>query len=93
LTVGHQTWQRHRVTVTVRLFAVLREIVGRSELDLELPAGATAEHAWRALVRDHPALDERRSHLAAAVNRRYADFDTPLAAGDEVVFVPPVSGG
>ena len=77
----------------IRLFAGLREIVGRSEIELELPAGATAEHAWRALVRDHPTLEDRRAHLAAAVNRRYADFDTPLAAGDEVVFVPPVSGG
>jgi molybdopterin converting factor subunit 1 len=81
------------VSVRVRLFAALREIAGRSELEIQLPAGATAEDAWRALVRDYPALEVRRGHLAAAVNRRYADFDTPLAPGDEVAFVPPVSGG
>ena len=81
------------MTIRVRLFAALRETVGRAELELELPEGARAEDAWQRLVESHPALAPRRPHLAAAVNRRYADFDTPLAPGDEVVFVPPVSGG
>jgi molybdopterin converting factor small subunit len=45
------------------------------------------------LARDHPDLAERRPRLSAAVNRRYAPFDTTLADGDELVFVPPVSGG
>jgi len=79
--------------IRVRLFASLREAVGQAEVDLELPAEATAEEAWRALVRDHPALALRRPRLTAAINRRYAAFDTRLADGDELVFVPPVSGG
>ena len=79
--------------VRVRLFASLREAVGRSELDLDLPEGATADDAWQALARDHTALASRRARLTAAVNRRYALFDTPLHDGDELVFVPPVSGG
>jgi molybdopterin synthase sulfur carrier subunit len=79
--------------VRVRLFASLREAVGRSEVDLELPAGATAEEAWRALAADHAGLADRRARLTAAINRRYAPFDAPLADGDELVFVPPVSGG
>ena len=79
--------------VRVRLFASLREAVGAGEVVLELPEAATAEAAWDALARDHPALAGRRSRLTAAVNRRYAPFDTPLADGDELVFVPPVSGG
>jgi molybdopterin synthase sulfur carrier subunit len=81
------------VRVQVRLFASLREAAGAGELRLELPAGATAEQAWTALVVSHPQLATRRPSLAAAVNRRYAPFDTALAEGDEVVFVPPVSGG
>jgi sulfur-carrier protein len=81
------------VRVRVRLFASLREAVGRDQLDLELPDGATAEDAWRGLVSECPALAPRRRSLSAAVNRRYLPFDAPLAAGDEVVFVPPVSGG
>ena len=79
--------------VRVRLFASLREAAGEAETELDLPAGASAEDAWRALSTRHPALAARRANLTAAVNRRYAAFDTPLRAGDEVVFVPPVSGG
>ena len=79
--------------VRVRLFASLREAVGRAEVELDLPAGATAEAAFEALARDHPVLAGRRPRLTAAVNRRYATFDTALTDGDEVVFVPPVSGG
>jgi molybdopterin converting factor subunit 1 len=81
------------VRVRVRLFASLREAVGRDHLDLDLPEGATVEDAWRRLVAECPALTARRRSLSAALNRRYVPFDAPLAAGDEVVFVPPVSGG
>jgi molybdopterin synthase sulfur carrier subunit len=79
--------------VKVRLFASLREALGRSELQLELPEPATPEHAWRVLVGMQPSLAARRASLATAVNRDYAAFDRPLAPGDEVVFIPPVSGG
>jgi molybdopterin converting factor subunit 1 len=79
--------------VRVRLFAVLKDALGRSELDLELPEGAVVEDVWRHLLKEHPALATRRRSLAAAVNRRYAAFDAPLATGDEVAFIPPVSGG
>jgi molybdopterin converting factor subunit 1 len=79
--------------VRVRLFASLREAVGASEIELDLPEGATAETAWQRLADAHVALGPRRARLTAAVNRRYALFDTTLHDGDEVVFVPPVSGG
>ncbi len=79
--------------VRVRLFAVLREGAGLAATDLELGPGATPEAAWQALVEAHPALASRRANLAAAVNRRYARFDAPLRDGDELAFVPPVSGG
>jgi molybdopterin synthase sulfur carrier subunit len=79
--------------VRVRLFASLREALGRSEVELELPAGARAEDAWQALATGQPALAARRASLAVAVNRRYEPFDVNLKDGDEVVFVPPVSGG
>jgi molybdopterin converting factor subunit 1 len=81
------------VRVRVRLFAALRDLAGRNETTLELPPGATAEDAWAQLVATVPALDTKRASLAAAVNRRYAPFSAPLHDGDEVAFVPPVSGG
>ncbi len=79
--------------VRVRLFASLREAAGRSELDLELDGPATPEDAWRHLAESFPSLAARRQSLAASVNRRYASFGQALAEGDEVVFIPPVSGG
>jgi molybdopterin converting factor subunit 1 len=81
------------VRVKVRFFAGIREAVGRGELDLDVREGATPEDVWREVAAAHPTLHGRRQSLAAAVNRRYAAFDAVLGEGDEVVFVPPVSGG
>jgi molybdopterin synthase sulfur carrier subunit len=79
--------------VRVRLFASLRETAGVPEVPLELPVGSTVEEAWRRLAGDFPTLAPRRASLAVSVNRRYAGFDTALQEGDELVFIPPVSGG
>jgi molybdopterin synthase sulfur carrier subunit len=81
------------VRVRVRLFASLREAAGRPEAVLELEPGSSAEDAWHRLAADHPRLAAWRASLAASVNRRYVPFETPLAEGDELVFIPPVSGG
>jgi molybdopterin converting factor subunit 1 len=79
--------------VTIRLFARLRELAGASELQHELPEGASARTAWERLVRDHPALEEYGRAVSCAVNEEYARLTTPLKHGDEVAFLPPVSGG
>lgn len=79
--------------VRVRFFAALREAVGSDAVLLDLPADSTPEAAWTLLAKDHPELTARRASLTAAINRRYATFATPLAEGDEIVFIPPVSGG
>ena len=83
------------MTIHVRLFAAIRETIGRESVDLTLPEGATAEDVWAELIRldKQGALKARRVNLAAAVNRKYTKFDAPLKDGDEVVFIPPVSGG
>ncbi len=72
----------------MRLFAGLRERAGTGSLDVELPEAARAGDVW-------PALDlgEHPGGLAVAVNRRYVDETEPLADGDEVALIPPVSGG
>ncbi len=79
------------MSVTVRCFAAVREALGADELRVELPPGATVEDLRRRLVQRAPAL--ARVPLAFAVNRDYARADTVLAAGDEVAFIPPISGG
>jgi molybdopterin synthase catalytic subunit len=74
--------------VTVRLFAILRQRAGRDTLELDLPDGARVSDALAAV--DDLAGGLR---LVMAVNREYAAADHPLAAGDELALIPPVSGG
>jgi MoaE-MoaD fusion protein len=76
------------VKVTVKLFAGLRERAGTGERELELTEGASLGDVWPAL-----GLGEEPDGLLYAVNRRYAEPGTALAAGDEVAVIPPVSGG
>ena len=78
--------------VLVRCFASLRELAAdRSELELE--GGATVAGAWRAMVDRYPALAPHRPYIRAARNGRYAGWEDPLADGDVVALLPPVSGG
>jgi MoaE-MoaD fusion protein len=79
--------------VRVRLFAMQREAAGTRELEVEVPHGATVADAWTAAVSSVPALAPGRASLRFAVNGTYADVDAPLADGDEVACIPPVSGG
>lgn len=76
------------MVVRVRLFAQLRERAGARELQLELPDGACVRDA---LARVEGLADGLP--LVMAVNREYAAVDAPLAAGDELALIPPVSGG
>jgi molybdopterin converting factor subunit 1 len=73
------------MTVRVRLFAGLRERAGWSQREVE---AATVGELWRALE-----LGEEPAGLLYAVNKEYAERDRPLADGDEVALIPPVSGG
>jgi molybdopterin converting factor subunit 1 len=79
--------------VTVRLFARLREVVGAAELSQELPDDALARTSWESLVREYPMLAGYERAISCAVNEEYAGLTTPLKHGDEVAFLPPVSGG
>ena len=79
--------------ITILVFARLRDLVGAPRLVREVPAGSTIEDVWTALAGEFPAAAPYRSALSAAVNAGYAKFPTPVADGDEVAFLPPVSGG
>jgi molybdopterin synthase catalytic subunit len=74
--------------VTVRLFASLRERMGATEVTLELPDGARVRDALGELAEVTAGVP-----VVMAVNREYADAEQPLAAGDELALIPPVSGG
>jgi molybdopterin converting factor subunit 1 len=81
------------VRVTVRLFARLREIAGAAELALDVEPPADIRAIWTELARRHPGLAPYASSISAARNMDYARMDTTVSDGDEIAFLPPVSGG
>ncbi len=79
--------------VKVKFFAALRERVGASEITQEIGEGSTVGELWEVLKRDYPKLAPINTTLLYAVNRDYVSTSRVLQDEDEVVFVPPVSGG
>ena len=81
--------------VTVKLFARLREIAGRDTIarDLANDGRVTVETVWRSLVEEWPGLAAFDSSVSGAVNAEYARMTREVSDGDEVAFLPPVSGG
>jgi molybdopterin synthase catalytic subunit len=78
--------------VTVRTFAILREL-SADRVELDLPDGASLDDAWRALEQQYPGITPHRPYVRAARGGAYAAWTDGLADGDEVAFLPPVSGG
>ena len=81
------------IAVRARLFARLREQAGTDSESMELPAGSTVADVYDAVKRLHPGLQADQGAVRAALNQEFADWGTVVADGDEVAFIPPVSGG
>ena len=79
--------------VTVRLFARLRDIAGAAELSRDLASGATIGDVWRQLANEFPELANYERSISTAINADYAKMDRVVDDGDEIAFLPPVSGG
>lgn len=81
------------VTITVKLFAAYQEAYGVSELRLEFPAGSTVAAVCDRLLTEHPELEQWRDLTRFGINFEFVEPDTVLQPNDEVVLIPPVSGG
>lgn len=79
--------------VQVRYFAAVREAVGRSDEQLDVPEGASVAALHALLEARHPALARHRPGLRFAVDEAFAALETPLTPGAQVALIPPVSGG
>jgi molybdopterin synthase catalytic subunit len=81
------------VRIRVLFFGQLKEIVGSAQDDAELADGSRVEDLFNRYGQRFPKLAEFRPSIAASVNQEYASWQSTLSAGDEVAFLPPVSGG
>jgi sulfur-carrier protein len=79
--------------ITIRLFGRLRDLAKASEVQREVPAGATVASAWQVLSAEFPQVSPYARSVSAAVNADFAKMTATVADGDEVAFLPPVSGG
>lgn len=81
------------ITVTVKLFAAYQEAYSVPELILKIPSETPVSAICDRLISEHPELAQWRDLTRFGVNLQFVEPDTRLSDGDEVVLIPPVSGG
>src|SRR5271170_1280845 len=81
------------VRVKVLFFGMLKDIVGRSEDHIEVADGARLECVFTRYARDFPRLTDLESSIVLACNHEFCDRSATVREGDEIAFLPPVSGG
>jgi molybdopterin synthase catalytic subunit len=81
------------IKVTVKLFAILKDILAKKEIRLVIPQGATISVLKNKMIQEYPALNSFSNKFIFSVNYTVATNDTVIYANDEVALLPPVSGG
>ena len=81
------------IRVRVLFFGRLKEIAGHAEEFVDIPEGAAMEELFARCVARQPELGRFRASLVASRNQEFVPWGTPLRSGDEIAFLPPVSGG
>lgn len=85
--------EEQKIQVKVKLFAVYQEAFGTSELDLALLPETTVEQVLASLIEQQPKLAKWRDVTRFGINLQFVESTTTLQDGDEIVLIPPVSGG
>ena len=82
-----------KMQTRVLFFGKLKELAGAAEQSVELRSGATIADLFDRFAHETPALASYRSSVVASRNQEFASWTTVLEPGDEIAFLPPVSGG
>ena len=82
-----------RQMVKILFFASLKDLVGKSEIEINLEEKASVRDVFQKLQIRYPSLKKYENILLVAVNQEYSNLDTPISPNDEIAFFPPVSGG
>jgi molybdopterin converting factor subunit 1 len=93
---GYNFWMASvsaSLRVKVLFFGRLRELTGLAEETGELPGGATLAQVFERYAERYPKLAGFRNSMVVSRNQEFAAWDTRVSAGDEIAFLPPVSGG
>ncbi len=85
--------QSELMQISVRAFASYREAIGSPRITVTIPDGASPGQVWKTLLSSYPRLRALPQPFAFAVNDEYVASEVPLRPRDELVLVPPVSGG
>lgn len=85
--------EEQKIQVKVKLFAVYQEVFGTPELNLALLPETTVAQVLASLIEQQPKLAKWREVTRFGVNLQFVESSTVLQEGDEVVLIPPVSGG
>ena len=83
----------NQIAIKVKLFAVYQEVFDTSELTLKLTEKSTVNDVLDLLITQKPELEKWREITRFGVNLKFVEPNTLLQNGDEVVLIPPVSGG
>lgn len=78
--------------IKILAFGISKDILGGSTVEMQIPDGACVADLREALYSQYPAL-QKLSNLAIALNTEYATEEQEISERDEVVLIPPVSGG
>lgn len=81
------------ISITVRYFAILREHLGKTEETIQVPVGTTTGAIYAMVTKDHPRLASLQRSIMLMINQEYVRAEQVLSDGDELAFIPPVSGG
>lgn len=81
------------MSIKVKVFAILKDRVGREEIHLDFEQGISCREVLRRLETQFEGIAPILWHSLVAVNGQYANGNTLLEANDEVAILPPVSGG
>jgi MoaD family protein len=79
--------------IRLKFFALYRDIVGKSEVEMEIERGWKVKDLVDKVLEDFPALKKFRDDIVVSVNRNYSSEDTSINEGDDVAIFPPVGGG
>ena len=79
--------------IKVRLFAILRELVGEREIIIAVPSGVTVSYLNNEILKKYPQLKSFSNKFVTSVNCRVTPGNTIITSSDEIALLPPVSGG